>query len=544
MFKTVVQPPTATNIPPEPPDGKVVGENNANGKAAKEIVSFRDKVLGNQSIMEREKVDLLATNKAKVELVQGNRLLPMLHVENSVIDELSVPWKDALVVKLLGKSLGYNVMKAKLENVWKLTGGFELMDVGNSYYMVKFDGLEDKNKVINGGPWMIYDHILAVSQWSSKFNATTATIDKTMVWIRIPSLNLVYYDESLLWALASMVGNPVKVDLHTLKVARGRFARMCVEIDLTKPVVGRVGINGDWYRVQYEGLHIICTHCGCYGHVLKDCGLKIKSVMAEKTENSGEGSSGGGATVTGEKPGKNQTVNHGVSNEEISTNPVQPVTEIPHDFLHGDWIKVERRKRNNKINARGFSGVSGNVHNQHSNNAILNMVEKLNRQYPVQKKNGNVTGSFNAMSKNHLKKKRPRNGEIQVGPISKTVPLKFQVGPSQNSHGVNKGGYTATKGKMGSGLSHVERPNSKQDGGQHDPGPHNLDTHEVQDQVQLDNASLQHNQTGAKPNDMESKDKINVELPAALNGKTSKHVHQDIGENIMGLTHDTNMILN
>jgi len=107
MFKTVVQPPTVTNIPPERPDGKVVGDNNANGKAAKEIVSFRDKVLGNQSIMEREKVDLLATKKAKVELVQGNRLLPMLHVENSVIDELSVPWKDALVVKLLGQSLGY-----------------------------------------------------------------------------------------------------------------------------------------------------------------------------------------------------------------------------------------------------------------------------------------------------------------------------------------------------------------------------------------------------------------------------------------------------
>jgi hypothetical protein len=102
-------------------------------------------------------------------------------------------------------------MKTKLENVWKLSGGFELMDIGYSYYMVKFDGEDDKNKVINGGPWMIYDHYLAVSQWSPTFNAETATIDKTMVWIRIPSLNLVYYDESILWALASMIGNPVKV---------------------------------------------------------------------------------------------------------------------------------------------------------------------------------------------------------------------------------------------------------------------------------------------------------------------------------------------
>lgn len=55
-----------------------------------------------------------------------------------------------------------------------------------------------------------------------------------MVWARIPSINLVYYDEDLLWELASAIGNPVKVDLHTLKMERGRFARLCVEIDLKK----------------------------------------------------------------------------------------------------------------------------------------------------------------------------------------------------------------------------------------------------------------------------------------------------------------------
>jgi hypothetical protein len=124
---------------------------------------------------------------------------------------------------------------------------------------------------------------LAVSKWAQTFNDSTATIDKTMVWIRISCLNLVYYDESVLWALTSMVDTPIKVDLHTLKVARGRFARMWVEIDITKPVVGRVRINGDWYyHVQYECLHIICTQCGCYGHVLKDCGMKKKCFSREK----------------------------------------------------------------------------------------------------------------------------------------------------------------------------------------------------------------------------------------------------------------------
>ncbi|PNX59710.1 hypothetical protein L195_g051557, partial [Trifolium pratense] len=253
----------------------------------------------------------------------------MLHVERTIIEELSVPWKDALVIKLLGKNLGYNTMKNKLESVWNLKGGIDLMNVGNAFYMVKFDGVEDKNKVVNGGPWMIYDRYLAVRHWSPSFNANTAKIDRTMVWIRIPNLNLLYYDESVLWALASMVGTPVKVDLHTLRVDRGRFARMCVELDLTKPVVGRVGVNGEWYHVQYEGLHIICTQCGCYGHILKDCTQQKTTPSKEPIQNDG------GAALNGDTIVQNQKADFV---EEIANNKGQPDSAGDPELLHGDWI--------------------------------------------------------------------------------------------------------------------------------------------------------------------------------------------------------------
>ena len=59
--------------------------------------------------------------------------------------------------------IGFYQLNTRLKNLWKLTGGFELMDVANGFFMVKF-GLEvDKTKVINEGPWMVFDHHLAVS---------------------------------------------------------------------------------------------------------------------------------------------------------------------------------------------------------------------------------------------------------------------------------------------------------------------------------------------------------------------------------------------
>ncbi|XP_020230289.1 uncharacterized protein LOC109811065 [Cajanus cajan] len=117
---------------------------------------------------------------------------------------------------------------------------------------------------------MVLDHYLIVQVWTSDFMSPTAKIEKTMVWICFPGLNLFYYDESILLAYATTVGKPVKVDNNTKEVRKGCFARVCVEINLTKPMVGRIWLKDFWYKDEYGGLHRICFTCGCYGHFTRD----------------------------------------------------------------------------------------------------------------------------------------------------------------------------------------------------------------------------------------------------------------------------------
>lgn len=132
------------------------------------------------------------------------------------------------------------MMKDRLVRLWKLSSTFDLMDIGNVFFMVKFDVEADRLKVMDGGPWMVFDHYLTGQQWTPDFVSPVAKIDKTMVWIRFPWLNVFYYDESILLALAAAVGKLIKVDSNTLDIRRGSFAKICVEVDLTKPVVGLV----------------------------------------------------------------------------------------------------------------------------------------------------------------------------------------------------------------------------------------------------------------------------------------------------------------
>lgn len=69
--------------------------------------------------------------------------------------------------------------------------------------------------------------------------------------------------------LASGVGKPIRVDTNTMDMQQGKYARIYVEIDFDQLVIGMVGRRGTWYNVEYEGLHLLCSHCGCYGHLAR-----------------------------------------------------------------------------------------------------------------------------------------------------------------------------------------------------------------------------------------------------------------------------------
>lgn len=117
--------------------------------------------------------------------------------------------------------MDYHLMKDMLKKMWKLTRGFDIMDVDNGFFMVKCELLGDRDKIVSKGPWMLFDHYLTVARWTPNFASPLAKVEKTLVWIQFPGLCFLYYDESFLLELTSIVGTPIKVDSITLNVEMG-----------------------------------------------------------------------------------------------------------------------------------------------------------------------------------------------------------------------------------------------------------------------------------------------------------------------------------
>lgn len=162
-----------------------------------------------------------------------------------------------------------------------------------------------------------------------------------MVWIRFPNLNLLYYDESFLLSLTTAISNSVRVDSNTLNVEHGRFARICIEINLTKSVVRKFDVNGHWYKVQYEGLHIICASCGCYGRHTRNCSKPIV------TPSSTEGISSQNAAEVVQSPTSNTVlaaVVTGVTNEGTKSHDAVIAKQLADICIngHADIVRDNR----------------------------------------------------------------------------------------------------------------------------------------------------------------------------------------------------------
>lgn len=89
------------------------------------------------------------------------------------------------------------------------------MNVDNGFFMVKYEMLADREKIMSQGPWMLFEIYLAVGQWTIHFASPITKVEKTLVWIQFLWLNLLYYDESVILGLKSVAGKgKVCEDLH------------------------------------------------------------------------------------------------------------------------------------------------------------------------------------------------------------------------------------------------------------------------------------------------------------------------------------------
>ncbi|KAF7827296.1 uncharacterized protein G2W53_018460 [Senna tora] len=248
-------------------------------------------------------------------------LCPRLVVSQEEYYRWCQPWKLTLLVKLMG-NMGVSLMCNRLEKLWGRNGGVQITDLDNGYFACSFNNQEDYLHAFQGGPWMIADHYLIVQRWRPNFDPFDENdVTRIAVWVRIPNLPLEFYNVRCL---------------------------------------GRVGclieIKGKKYKVEYEGLHLICFHCGKYGHMKGLCNILMEQMAAAQAAEM-ERKEVVQATEMEHSEERNNGVINGTT--EMAANPMaeqgltdvvvvaakEAVAENGNSEIFGPWMKAKRDNR-------------------------------------------------------------------------------------------------------------------------------------------------------------------------------------------------------
>lgn len=111
--------------------------------------------------------------------------------------------------------------------------------------MVRFESPADKDRLLCEGPYTIASRPIIVKEWVADFCFEKEVLKKIPLWIRLPNLPLTCWSGDSLSRIASVIGKPLCADECTSQQKKISYARLLVEIDITKPLIYKVQIEGE-----------------------------------------------------------------------------------------------------------------------------------------------------------------------------------------------------------------------------------------------------------------------------------------------------------
>lgn len=124
---------------------------------------------------------------------------------------------------------------------------------------------------------------LFITPWFQNFDANSTIISKILVWVRRHNLPLHLLHPKVLEGIENMVGRYIKLDTQRIEEAISTFARICVEVELSKGLTDCILLthnNQCWTQLlDYENITFRCRLCLQTRHLQNTCPLEKKDSM-------------------------------------------------------------------------------------------------------------------------------------------------------------------------------------------------------------------------------------------------------------------------
>ncbi|KZV14421.1 hypothetical protein F511_43334 [Dorcoceras hygrometricum] len=201
--------------------------------------------------------------------------IPGIQFPEEVISSFAEPFKFTLVGKISGRratvpNQSIHAAFAKLP----LFQSFKLRFLPRNFLIITLTNEGDYSRIWSMGGLYVGALAIRFSKWTPEFKPE-AESPIAPVWIRFSELPVHLYNKKGLYALAKILGNPIKIDDFTADETRGSFARVCVELNVLQQHPKQIwvgwGEHSQVIDVIFERLPSYCLDCKILGHSTASC---------------------------------------------------------------------------------------------------------------------------------------------------------------------------------------------------------------------------------------------------------------------------------
>ncbi|XP_015168706.1 uncharacterized protein [Solanum tuberosum] len=196
-------------------------------------------------------------------IVDGEKVVEILPEDVSQDDE---KWASSLVVYVVRITPSIGAMERCIMGQGNFSTKPIILYHIYGYFVVRFASEEERDMVMCSGTHHLLRRPIIMKPWVLEFNFKEEILTTIPLWVKIPNLPLNYWNSVVLSKIGSSVGKPLYADECTTQTSRISFARILMEVDVTRPLTKVIKIQDPKgkiveQKVWYEWKPIFCQKC-------------------------------------------------------------------------------------------------------------------------------------------------------------------------------------------------------------------------------------------------------------------------------------------
>ncbi|XP_009774607.1 uncharacterized protein [Nicotiana sylvestris] len=195
----------------------------------------------------------------------------IVELQKEEIEKEAEKWKITVIMYVVGDTPSIGAIERFIASQWNFVLKPKVYYHNDGFFVVRFKNEEEMNEVLYSGSCTIQNRPVITEAWTTDFDFNEEVLKTLSLWIKLPNLPLNCRGMDSLSRIGSGLEIPICADECTTKVERISYARILVEISITKPLPTKITVKDPSGRqfdqsVVYDWKPTYCSTCLQLGH--------------------------------------------------------------------------------------------------------------------------------------------------------------------------------------------------------------------------------------------------------------------------------------